>query len=100
MQINDAGPLKKPVTPAPAPAASNSRATEKTNISPTVVVSDNVRLSKPAKELAAGASTGVFDSKKVAEIKAAIADGTFKIDASKIATGLIDSVKELNQRSR
>jgi negative regulator of flagellin synthesis FlgM len=37
----------------------------------------------------------VFDEKKVAEIKSAIAEGRFKVNTGKVANGLIDSVKEM-----
>lgn len=37
----------------------------------------------------------VFDEKKVAEIKSAIAEGRFKVNTGKVASGLIDSVKEM-----
>ena len=39
------------------------------------------------------ASTPVADSERVNAIRQAISSGTFKIDASKIADGLVDSVR-------
>ena len=42
----------------------------------------------------------VFDAKKVDEIKAAIANGNFKIDAGKVADGLLKTVSELLQRPK
>lgn len=64
--------------------------------------SDNVTLSSKAQELAAQASgTSVFDSKKVNEIKAAIASGQFQVNPERVAEGLIDTVKDLiSTRSR
>jgi len=41
------------------------------------------------------ANTSVVDKEKVAAIKQAISEGRFQINNSKIADGLIDSVKEL-----
>jgi negative regulator of flagellin synthesis FlgM len=41
------------------------------------------------------ANTPVVDAGRVAEIKQAIADGRFKMDAGKIADGLIKSVREM-----
>jgi negative regulator of flagellin synthesis FlgM len=38
---------------------------------------------------------GVFDAEKVDAIKSAIASGQFKVDAEKVADGLIDTVKDL-----
>lgn len=58
--------------------------------------SDNVTLSAQAKALTSAAgSTGVFDTKKVDEIKAAIASGTFQVNAESVADGLMDTVKDL-----
>jgi negative regulator of flagellin synthesis FlgM len=48
-----------------------------------------------AKAEASIAQTPVVDSKRVEEIKQAIANGEFKIDAGRIADGLIDSVREM-----
>ena len=59
--------------------------------------SDNVRLSATYQSLETKVSNGggSFDAKKVAEIKAAIANGTFQVDPEKVASGLIDTVKTL-----
>ena len=59
---------------------------------------DSVRISPQLQALSGQlAETGVFDSKKVAEIKAAIASGKFQVNAEKIADGLMDTVKNLIQ---
>lgn len=57
--------------------------------------SDSVHLSSTAQSLAQTGSNAVFDAKKVEEIKAAIADGTFKVDPEKVANGLLDTVNDL-----
>jgi len=63
-------------------------------------VSDKVELSSQVQALAARtAGAGVFDAKKVEEIKTAIASGTFRVDPKKVANGLLDMVSDLN-RSR
>ena len=41
------------------------------------------------------ASTPAMNSARVAEIRQAIAEGNFKIDSSRIADGLIDSVRQM-----
>ncbi|MGE5650137.1 flagellar biosynthesis anti-sigma factor FlgM [Noviherbaspirillum sp. UKPF54] len=60
------------------------------------VSSDSVTLSSEAQALSSQRSGDqVFDSKKVEEIKAAIASGRFQVNAGRIADGLIDTVKDL-----
>jgi negative regulator of flagellin synthesis FlgM len=57
--------------------------------------SDSVHLSSTVQSLTQASSNGVFDAKKVEEIKAAIANGTFKVDPEKVANGLLDTVNDL-----
>jgi negative regulator of flagellin synthesis FlgM len=60
---------------------------------------DKVELSSLSSSLqkaeTAIAQAPVVDSQRVAEIKQAIANGEFKIDAGRIADGLITSVREM-----
>ena len=55
-----------------------------------------------AKAEAAVASAPAVDRARVEEIRAAISEGRFKVDAGKIADGLLDSVREMldGQRGR
>ncbi|WP_019141196.1 flagellar biosynthesis anti-sigma factor FlgM [Noviherbaspirillum massiliense] len=58
--------------------------------------SDSVKLSPQLQALSGQlADTTVFDSKKVEEIKAAIAEGRFQVDPEKVANGLLDTVTDL-----
>ncbi len=41
------------------------------------------------------ASGAVFEAKKVEEIKLAISEGRFQVDAEKVADGLLETVKDL-----
>ena len=41
------------------------------------------------------AATPVVDEARVTEIKQAISDGRFQVDANKVADGLIDSVRQM-----
>lgn len=44
---------------------------------------------------AALANVPVADASRIAEIKQAMAEGRFQVDASKVADGLIESVKQM-----
>jgi negative regulator of flagellin synthesis FlgM len=63
------------------------------------VDTDQFRLSARSAQLyamSAGAGAGeVFDAEKVAEIRSAISEGRFTVDAEKVADSLIESVREL-----
>ena len=93
MKINDS--IKKPGVPGvgTTPAGAGKSAGK---ASPAKAASDSVHLSSQLKALTAQvAGTSVFDAKKVEEIKAAITDGRFQVNAEKVAEGLIDTVKDL-----
>lgn len=78
--------------PRPRPAKS-------TNSSATTSSGSTVELSSLAGRMqeieAALASVPVIDSGRVAEIKQAITEGRFQVDAGKVADGLIESVKQM-----
>jgi negative regulator of flagellin synthesis FlgM len=57
--------------------------------------SDDVRLSSLASQLLASESAASFDAARVAEIKQAISEGKFSINADAIADRLIASAREL-----
>lgn len=46
------------------------------------------------------AASNVFDANKVEAIKLAIADGKFKVDAGKVADGLLAAVRNMLQSRR
>lgn len=46
------------------------------------------------------ATSPAIDSERIAEIRQAISQGTFKIDASKIADGLLDNVRQMLDRQK
>ena len=76
--------------------ARGGKSTEKA--APVASSSANVQLSTQVQALAGKSSTaGVFDTKKVEEIKAAIASGQFQVDPEKVADGLLESVSDLIQ---
>ena len=99
MNVNDAlktGKGLPEVAQPPARSAnSNAGTTAKTGSESSTAA--NVQLSSQYQSLGvkATATGGTFDAKKVAEIKAAIANGTFQVDPEKVASGLLDTVKDL-----
>lgn len=63
---------------------------------PATPETDSVHLSSQLQSLTQLAgNTPPFDAKKVEEIKAAIAEGRFKVDPEKVANGLLDTVSDL-----
>jgi negative regulator of flagellin synthesis FlgM len=83
--------------PIGASEARGGKGAEKTagaaKAAPASSAQQGVQISSQLQALAG--SEGVFDTQKVAEIKAAIAEGRFKVDPEKVANGLLDSVKDL-----
>lgn len=77
-----------------ATQARASKGTEKAGTGK--ATSDSVHVSSQLQSLSGQvASSSVFDSNKVEEIKAAIAGGQFQVNPEKIADGLMDTVKDL-----
>lgn len=99
MKIESTG---KSVAPAAA-SEPRSRPTAAPN-TPSTNATDKVELSSLSASLqkaeVAIAETPVVDKQRVDEIKTAIANGEFKIDANRIAEGLISSVREMLAASR
>lgn len=95
MKIDD--PLKKTgglpqPTSSPRPGKGADKAS---GVSPATAETDSVHLSSTAQSLTQSGTSSTFDAKKVEEIKAAIANGTFQVDASKVASGLMDMIDGL-----
>lgn len=75
--------------PAKSAAASTAGATSSSAVELSSVAS---KLQEVERALA---NVPVVDADRVAEIKQAIAEGRFKVDADKVADGLIESVKQM-----
>ncbi len=93
--------VDKPALDKGSASKGNDKAASATVATP---ASDNVTLSSASVQLQsieAGMSAGeVYDTKKVDEIKAAIARGDFSVDTGKVADGLLQTVKDLIQPKR
>lgn len=85
--------------PASSALANETRARPRAEPARTDQTDDQVALSPLsttlAKAEAALSATPAVDKARVAEIRQAISEGRFKIDANRIADGLIESVREM-----
>ena len=84
--------------PAGAPLIKESRAQQSTSKSSPI--GDDVQLSPLSTQLVASDDSQSFDAGRVAEIKQAISDGRFTINAGAIADRLIASARELVDSQR
>jgi negative regulator of flagellin synthesis FlgM len=96
--------LLKSVASGPPVEEQTRNAKDRVPAAPSAPESSSVHLSSTAvqlKELQMSFSdTPVINSARVEEIKQAISDGSFKIDASKIADGLIKTAQDLIRANR
>ncbi|UTH75060.1 flagellar biosynthesis anti-sigma factor FlgM [Chromobacterium sp. IIBBL 290-4] len=95
MKIDNSGKLSGTYS---APSKTSARAPSSSSSS--AASSDSVQINSLASKLSAigndpGNQQPSFDAAKVESIKSAIANGTFSINADKIADGLISSAQEL-----
>ena len=93
----NAGPAGTDATTSGANAASNNAPSPAAN--PPVTSSTVTTISSISTQLQAAQATSssdsVFATSKVNEIKQAISEGRFQVNAHKVADGLLDSVNEL-----
>lgn len=96
MKINDSLSSTQGLPNSP-PAPRADKAGD--NATVTTTPSHNVQISPLSVQLQAmqntQASGAVFEAKKVEEIKLAISEGRFQVDAEKVADGLLETVKDL-----
>ncbi len=90
----------KPVNEGqPSPAKSGQRTAANAAISGASSansISTDIQLSAQLKNIEKNLSKGeVFDVERVAEIKQAISEGRFTVNADKVADGLLDTVRDL-----
>ncbi len=101
MKINDS--KKSPSLPLGQTQANTGKKVDKAEAAPTSAAG-TIKSSPMSAQLQAlqgsMAAGEVFDAGKVDAIKTAIAEGKFKVDAEKVADGLLAAVKNLLQRHR
>lgn len=87
----------EPLRPDRLTPAGNEARTAATKAGETVAETEKVQLSDLASRLSQLESRfgGDFDAKKVEEVKSAMADGRFKVNADAVADRLLASVAEL-----
>lgn len=96
MKINSSIP--SPTASATPPKAHHQAATNTRAASSTAGdASVSMHLQQAA---SLGGAAAPFDSQRVAEIRQAIVDGHFQIDAEKIASRVIDDVRDLLAKDR
>lgn len=81
------------------PSGESRQRPGKSSAPPAEASGDKVALSSLASRMqeveAALANVPVADASRIAEIKQAMAEGRFQVDASKVADGLIESVRQM-----
>lgn len=91
--------IESPGKPLGGVSVGENRSRVNTPKAETPTGGDKVELSSLSSTLqkaeAAIENTPAVDSARVAEIRQAIAEGRFKVDSSKIADGLINSVRQM-----
>ena len=97
-------PADKPVAAGSPAAADPAKAgqAQAAAAAPAAAAADpsaTVALSSTAATLLSGGASGEFDAEKVARMSAAIASGTFKVNADAIADKLIANAQELLGKS-
>ncbi len=59
-----------------------------------------VRISSASAQMAGASSGAPVDGARIAEIKLAISEGRFKVDANAVADGLLETARDLIQSQR
>lgn len=83
---------------ATSPLQKDVRASSGAKVSP--AKSDEVQLSSASAQLGTSGDAAVFDSARVSEIKQAISEGRFNVNAGAIADRLIATARELVNSQR
>jgi negative regulator of flagellin synthesis FlgM len=93
--LAQAGLAKQAKSPAPAAESVAKGAAAASAAGVPVTVSGSARaLEQP------GRTSSEFDAKRVSEVRAAIGNGTFKVNAEVIADKMLSSAQEIFSRSR